>query len=260
MASARYTRNITQNAPEAPHVMTRKEKAENFWYYYKWHCLGGALALLLVGMFVHDMVTQVDADYQIAVLNTTPLQEESILALQENLTQFADDRNGDGKIIVEMQQYTLAAGAPATGTNSGVSAAADANATMDAYTQMTGATRLMADAQVGTSMLFLTDRLEAFQQSEGLFAYNDGTAPPQGAAVDYTRMGVKWTGCPKLTGLPLGEEKTFDGTVVGTVQERMTDYVLVKRIFDGSAIEKKEKLRSYYESSSALFDTLTAAA
>ncbi|MEG0768796.1 MAG: hypothetical protein RSG59_02645 [Ruthenibacterium sp.] len=259
MASARYTRNITQDAPEAPHVMTRREKLDNFWYYHKWHILFGALALFLVCMFLHDILSQVDPDYQLAVLNTAALTEDTITSLQENLTPFADDRNGDGKIVVEVQQYTLAptGGVPA---DSAVSGDASGTATVDAYMQMTGATRLMADAQVGMSMLFLTDRVEAFQQSDELFAYNDGTAPAQGAAVDYTRMGVPWTSCPKLLSLPLGEVKGFDGIPLCTVQETLSDYVLVKRIFDGSSLEKKEKLRSYYESSSALFDTLTAAA
>lgn len=248
MASARYTLNITPDPPEEHHEMTPQEKRANFWYYNKWKIFAGIAAIVLVSFFVYDIVSQVDPDYQIGVISRTTLPDSAVEALETQLATLADDRNGDGKTVVSVMTYTLA---PAGSED-------NAAQVVDAYTQMAGSTKLMADAQNGESMLFLTNDVQAYELSEALFAYNDGTAPESEASLDLARMGVAWADCPQLTALDLGRVTTMDGTDAGSVQSILADYVLVKRVFAGTSLAEKEKAQSYYAASMQLFDRLTA--
>lgn len=248
MASARYLLNIQPEGPEEPpHRMTRKEKAENFWFYYKWHVLGAIFAIVILSSFVYEIATKVDPDYQIAIVTQKTLPDDVLTGLETQFATFADDYNGDGRVSVSVMLYTMAADG------------GDTTAPADPYTQMAGATKLMADAQSADSMLYLTDDVEGFQTVHSLFAYNDGTFPAEGQTPDYTRMGVKWTDCPQLAQLDLGEAVLFDGTAIDA-QKFMKDFVLLKRVFDPTVSKKMEKLIPYYDASTHLFDTLTAGA
>ena len=48
----------------------KKEKIDNFFYYYKFHVLIGAFILFFVIIFIKDMVIKIDYDYSIAFLET----------------------------------------------------------------------------------------------------------------------------------------------------------------------------------------------
>lgn len=245
MASARYLLNIQPEPPEQPpEKMTRKKKLENFWFYYKWHLIIGAVVLVLVGSFVYEMASQVDPDYQIAIVTETMLPDAVLEGLETQLAGFADDFNSDGKIKVSVMQYNLSIGG------------GDATNPADPYTQMAGSTKLMADAQSGDSMLYLTDDVKGFQAAHSLFAYNDGTTPAEGETPDFSRMGVQWADCPKLAALDLGQAVQFDGTSV-PAQDYMKSFVLLPRAFEGTAVADKQKLVAYHESSLRLFDALT---
>lgn len=247
MASARYTLNIPPEQPEEPkHEMTRKEKIDNFFFYYKWHLVAAAVALVLIGMFVHDLVSQVDADYTIGILSDYSLPAGVADGVQEQLVAFCDDRNGDGRVVVQLAEYTLPHDAAAEDS--------------DPQTRMANVTRLMADTSSGTCMLFLTKYPAEYQAQYGIFAYNDGTAPVEGETPDAARFGVKWADCPALTSLPLGEATYFSGESVGSVQEFLSDYKLLRRVGEGIDADKDEKKQQYYESSMALFDAMTAGA
>lgn len=50
---------------------TPREKLSYFWYYYKWHVIGGAIAIAIIGSLVHTVVTQKDAALYVATLNCT---------------------------------------------------------------------------------------------------------------------------------------------------------------------------------------------
>ena len=247
MASARYTRNITPDAPEEKHIMTRKEKWVNFWFYYKWHVIVSIAAIILVGMFVRDLASQVDPDYQIGILSGRTLSSDALLALEAELSLLADDRNGDGEVKVAVMEYTVSPG----------NETAEQTATMDAYTQMAGVTKLMADGQTGSSMLFLTNDPAAYHEKFSLFAYNDGSPVPPGSP-DMERLGVAWKDCPVLTALPLGNITTIDGSAGVPVQSIFADFYLLKRATEGTSIAEDKKAMAYYNDAMVLFDTLTA--
>lgn len=81
-------------------VYTTKEKIGNFWYHYKWRVLGGALAALVAGVFVYDIVTKIEPDAGVMILTENfdiSMNYENIAAYME---QFCDDYNHDKHIDV----------------------------------------------------------------------------------------------------------------------------------------------------------------
>ena len=246
MASARYTllikpEDIQPDAP--PPELTPQEKRENFWFYHKWHVIGGAFAFALVFMLFWDIVTQVKPDYTIGLISSSTLPAGIGEALGEQLTPYFDDRNGDGKVVVTVAEYTVAS--------------AGALNSIDPNVQMANTTKLMGDLDMGESILFLTDDLEYFEDQYLLFAYNDGTVPEEGVQPDYSRMGVRWGDCPLLTALELGKAEDFAGVTGIDYQAFLQDYQLVQRFIVGTKLDGDEKATAYHAACVEIFEELT---
>lgn len=111
MASARYTVHIKPEdiQPDAPPPeLTPKEKRENFWFYHKWHVLGGAVAFALLFSLVWEIATQVKPDYTIGLLSSHGVPVGIGEVLGERLAPLFNDRNGDGRVVVTVMEYTVA--------------------------------------------------------------------------------------------------------------------------------------------------------
>ena len=246
MASARYTLNIKPEdvQPDAPpREMTPKEKRENFWFYHKWHVIGGAVACVVVFSLIWEIVSQVKPDYTIGLLSSNGVPAGIGEVLGEQLTPYFDDRNGDGKVVVRVMEYTVARGETLNG--------------IDPNVQMANTTKLMGDLDAGDSMLFLTDDLEYFEESYLLFAYNDGSVPEEDVQPDYSRMGVRWGDCPTLTALELGSAEDFAGVAGIDYQDFLQDFQLVQRFIDGTKLENNKDAAAYYAASVEKFGELT---
>lgn len=239
MASARYLRNINMDElnekqePEQP--MTKRQKWDNFWFYHKWHVVAGFVLIIIIGVLVQDILSKENPDYTIGIL--TRKTQDMMLAeqLQAGLETICDDRNGDGKVLVEVVEYVI-----------------ETEDTVDAQMQMANVTRLAGDLDSGTTMMFLTNDIEYFQNFYGVFAYNNGDNPEEGQLVDYTQLGVSWSNCPSFMTIEWGELYGEE-----TLQETMQDFLLVRRTYQDSKIEGKEKIIPYYESAMALFEQWT---
>lgn len=64
-----------------------KERLLYFWDYYKWHVIGGAAGLFLLGTLIHDVLTNKDYAFYGAFINTAPLYdaEEFVDAFEAKL-------------------------------------------------------------------------------------------------------------------------------------------------------------------------------
>lgn len=56
---------------------TFQEKWKYFWDYYKWHVIGGTLAVIMVVWLVHDVVTQEDSVLYVALINCASVYDDS---------------------------------------------------------------------------------------------------------------------------------------------------------------------------------------
>lgn len=172
---------------------------------------------------------------------------------ENTLAAYCDDRNGDGKVVVELVQYNLDFDSESENT--------------DAYTQMADVTRLSADlsSEDGPYIFIMqdTDYAQQFAETTGDLQYLDGTMPDtenvdenDNVIVDWTKMVYRWTDCPALTGLDLG---TYTGlTMVDDLQGENQD--IMKNTYIGRRAYYTDKTALESETYDALWNILTAGA
>lgn len=133
--------------PEEPVALTKEQRRRNWWDYHKWYVILGAVLLVIAGDWARGVLTQVHPDYQIAYVGSTPLSPEEAGEWERRLAALGSDCNGDGKIVVQLNQY------PATG---------GAGDPQYAYASNV---QLMADLEGRDSYFFLLEDPEGFQTS-----------------------------------------------------------------------------------------------
>ena len=88
-------------------------------------------------------------------------RQDTVTALENTLAAYCDDRNGDGKVVVELVQYSLDFDSESENT--------------DAYTQMADVTRLSADlsSEDGPYIFIMqdTDYAQQFAETTGDLQY-----------------------------------------------------------------------------------------
>ena len=115
-------------------------------------------------------------------------------ALQDALAAYGEDRNGDGKVVVTLNVYTLDYSDTETQTESA------------AYLTMAGTTKLPPTCRAASALAFPALGTPAgFEESTGSLRYLDGTLPAADSDEDWWNMVYKWDDCPVLAGLDLGD-------------------------------------------------------
>lgn len=182
--------------PREKRELTPKEKWKNWWDYHKWHVVIAIVAVLFLASFVSDyMEARMDQpDYQIAyVCSDSYLSEDAVAALENALAEMGEDLNGDGQVLIRVNQYPV-------------------NAELVGYT---GQVQLAMDLAEYQSFIFLMMDPEFLHRESAALAYPDGTIPEDGA--EYSQaMCYSWSSCPVLRSLDLGEyAQQFSGLYVG---------------------------------------------
>lgn len=221
--------------PDEPVELTPKEKRANWWHYHKWHVvLGAALLLSLASILSRALgLGEVRPDCQIAYVGSAALPEDTAAALENALSAMGTDCNGDGRVLVRLNQYI-------TGSN-------DA---MYAYAQ---GTRLMADIDGCDSCFFLLEDPEGFQEAYGVLALADGSLPENGRNGP---LSLSWSDCPALEALPLGgySESLPGQEIKGDSQELLSGLFLARRGF------WTDKTSAYPEQCDELWNVITKGA
>lgn len=231
--------------PEPPREYTKQEKAANWWHYHWMWVVIGIVAAVFVVWIIKDTVFRTRPDVQVAYVGKSSLPNDTVTALQDALTPFCKDENGDGKVVVQVDSYTIDFSADDSST--------------DAYYQMAGVTRLTAELSgSGKTYIFLLEDPEGFERETGALQYLDGTVDddPDTANPDWHEMVYRWTDCPVLTGLDLGDYSgyTLMDDLTGTNQSVLEGlYVARRGVWD-------EKQAAAFTDAADLWDTLTAGA
>lgn len=154
MASEYLMNKYKDVKPEPPKELTKKEKRQNWWYYHRIPLLITAIALIMVASFVWEMATKVEPDYQIAYVSDHELPSGVADQIEACLTAIAEDCNGDGQVVVQVNSYVI-----------------DPDNTLSYTTQVS----LMGDISVGQSDFFLLEDPVQFQQDYGALTMEDGS-------------------------------------------------------------------------------------
>ncbi len=106
VAPEELKRNPTsEKAPQTP-----RGKWENFWYHYKGLTIGIGIAVVILTLLLVQTFTRVEPDYMICMVTTQEVGIDSDKRLEEILAAYAKDRNGDGKIKVEVRCLNVSPG------------------------------------------------------------------------------------------------------------------------------------------------------
>lgn len=212
---------------------TPKSKWDNFWFYHKWHVLIAVIAVFIAAILTHDSLSVVHPDYQIGIITERGYSDTATTALEKEFEKYGTDLNHDGKVVVQVNSYTIAVNGNAADPN----------------VQMASVTKFTADLSDGASIIFLTDdaSFKNQQQMQKMFAYTDGTNPPENAT-DYDRMRVSLKDCKKL--------QVLSSTAGIEGNDMLKNLSMSIRVIKGSAIEGKSDKQEYYQVSKKLFDQL----
>lgn len=248
MARDRYLWNTgeeTIHQPEqAASPQTPRGKWENFWYYHKFHLLIALAVVFLLLFLVQDLTVRREPDYQIAVLTQTPLPETVRSVLEQKLTAYGRDLNGDGRVLVSVNAYLMVM--------------EDGKEISDPALQMASVAKLLSDLQEGDSMIFLTDdeSFRAHQSTRQLFSNLDGTAPQAGKE-DFSAMRVAWNDCKPLSTLVTAGDLTgMDDAAKQSALQQLSGLSASLRLFYSTPLEQKDGKPAYYTASRTLFDRL----
>lgn len=167
-------------------TMTKAEKRKNWWHYYKWYVICGIVILLILCNVIGNTLGIFDKspDFQIAYVGDAELSQDTISALEAAFASIASDFNGDGEIIVKINQYT----------NNSENPVPDM-----AYYAYASEIALIGDIEDCDSYFFLMEDPEHIQKEYQLLAAFDGSCPDE---TDYTVEDkvIPWKDCTIAAG------------------------------------------------------------
>lgn len=252
--------NAEAERKAAEEAKTPKGKWKNFWFYHTRHVIIAIIAAGVVAYSIASALNTVKPDYNVGLLVTRVYPDSVTDAIAAEMEKYGQDLNGDGKVVVEVNQYYIstaasaASGSSGTDTSSAAASSLSAAAQEDPQLVMAYQTKFTADFTSGTSIIFLAERslFESEQQANQLFAYTDGSNPAADAT-DYDRMFVSLART-KLAEAAVSETDSSGSTTSYEVTGLLKDAGICLRCYTGTSIEGKQE--SYYQASKALFDAL----
>lgn len=226
-------RYIKDDSPDTP------KKRRTQWLNRNKQYLLGFLALaLVVGSLLYTLVLQTGPDYIVALATSYSMPEAGRKQLEGLLSAYADDRNGDGRVRVQVQAFAFVPGTT------------DKAQRADAFQDLEVA------LLTGECMLFLHDDAsfeEAGEALDGVFQYNDGSPMPAGAR-DFKNASIPWTDCKALTSFQPDPERLnlWDPQVFLGLCENLR----VSLRAPSEAIKADGEVMAYYEANAAFMKRL----
>ena len=224
-------------APEA-RPLTPQEKRKNWWDYHKFHALAALVAAVAVFGLFYSIFSKVEPDYHIAVVTSYTMPDAGRSELARCFERFAEDRNGDGKVVVDVATYSFAT--------------TEATTADQLQRQQSEMARFSVDTGQNESMIFFFDEAEFSYLKgnfDGFFCYNDGTPMPSGAE-DFENAKRAWGEFAGLAAFTPQVEDTsvFTGEQLATLFDRL---FLCVRSPEGY-FQEDEKAMAYYRDTLAL--------
>lgn len=220
---------------------TKKDKRKNWWHYNKFKVIAILVAVLLIFSFIYSIVSKVEPDYQIALINSYAWSEELKLDLEDYIEQYADDRNEDGQVVVSINEYSFSSN-DTTGS-----------------TVQASIVRMSTDILEQDSVIFIHDAAGfdymPKENYEGLFLYNDGSRMPEGK-LDYENAMLNWNDVLALKNYSPPEIEGYGYEIASDEIEKMLGMYRVSVRSASQSTEKKEKKHVYYEDSLKLYERL----
>ena len=215
MASEYLKKKYQDVKPDVKRELTPAEKRKNWWYYHKWHVVAAVILLLIAADLVWGIMGrgQPQPDYQIAYVGAGTLPDDTAAAIERCFAELGEDLNGDGQVLVHLQQYV-------------------SDPDGDPTSLVAASVQLMADIMEQESFFFLLEDPESFQVQYNTLSHVDGTLPEED---DYSvdNSVLTWSQCPVLAAMDLGDFSydLFGGTISGNSQKLVSSLFIGRRGF-----------------------------
>ena len=141
------------------------KKLRNFWYYYKVHTIIGLLVAALIALLAVQCSHRESPDYTVILYMRKELSQQMTDAMATELEAFGEDRNGDGKVLVEI-----------------INCSYDANGSKELALGSMG--KMQAQLALPDAPLVITDKYTfADLDEQGVFATRDDLPDQEGKAL-----------------------------------------------------------------------------
>lgn len=255
MPSYQYLRDIKpeDQQPEPPKEYTPQEKRRNWWHYNWKFLVAGIIAVAIIAYFIADAVTQVKPDLTIGFLSPYTVPDDLQQKMGDQIATLITDTNGDGKTVVQIDNYTVQPSLPEDEAASSVAASSATSseaqgtlATEDPYSQMAGITRLSAALSGNDPLIYILDTEEAQNYLTQFELLGKGGT---------TSQLLQWKDCPPLSALDLTIEaydgQSYDG------QALMQEYYLLIRPYQETSLTGKDDGLAIWEQGNSFFQIIT---
>lgn len=238
MASEYLLKKYRDVKPAEKRELTKAEKRKNWWHYHKWHVIIALILLIITVDLICSYlgIGETEPDYQVAYVANAALPEDTAEALRGAIEVLGMDLNGDGEVLVQINQYTSTGGEDA-----GVYTASEV--------------QLTADIVECESYFFLLEDPETFQFQYHSLCYLNGELPAEDDN-SAENCAIKWSELPAMAGVELGDYSysLMGETVSGNSDELVGKLYIARRGF------WTEETVAYPEGCAELWNELTKGA
>lgn len=216
---------------------TPKAKAQNWWYYNKKKLLFGIIGAAVVVSLVLSIVFKEHPDYTIAIMSSVYLDDSALTVVEEQLSDYGKDLNGDGKVLVSVVNYAVSSG--------------EDQDSYDATAQQVAATKFAADMSTGESMIWFHDSVGYYCMTE----QSELFTPVQTDKKLDDPLMIPWNDVKALGEIDFSSYQN-DYLTPDNMKEIFSTLRVSFRKMEGSAIERSEKLKQYHADSLEFFNNL----
>ena len=227
MANELYPRGAGESLEEIG-AQGKGKKWKNWWMRYRIHLLLVVVALILLGSLLFPLLRRAVPDYRVGLITSYTMPSEGVDQLEEVLARYADDRNGDGEVLVSVSTYNFPS-------------------SVDTQRRENILMRLEADCASNEVQVFFYEEAgfqEAQDALKGLLQYNDGTLMGEDAT-DFENARLSWNDYAGLASFE--PQPTSDGTYTSDMLTNLYTQLWVSVRSSESRIPLNDQEQQYYQ-------------
>ena len=227
MANELYPRGAGESLEEIG-AQGKGKKWKNWWMRYRIHLLLVVVALILLGSLLFPLLCRAVPDYRVGLITSYTMPSEGVDQLEEVLARYADDRNGDGEVLVSVSTYNFPS-------------------SVDTQRRDNILMRLEADCASNEVQVFFYEEAgfqEAQDALKGLLQYNDGTLMGEDAT-DFENARLSWNDYAGLASFE--PQPTSEGTYTSDMLTNLYTQLWVSVRSSESRIPLNDQEQQYYQ-------------
>ena len=202
---------------------------ENIWYHHKFHIIIGAILIVVIAILFYSSNMNDPTDMYILYITETPeVYTEKTDALTNALTQYAEDKNGDGKVVLMIENLYV-------------------GEEFDSANVYTNKEKIMTALRSGDCMFIISDDAGAqyLAESEACADLTSKIPEEHGGTLEFNNTAWNWNGSE------FKESNTQLKNIFGNLELYFST-----RIYEGTIAELTENSRENHELAENLLNAI----